>query len=115
VVLSVTVMMFDVSICRVTTVLQTETVEPSFATPAAVSVYSATLAYTLAEPALLELSTTVECVLLEPSAVAMFLVATVTNNALPTVIFADGPTPIEFVLAVAVAEPRTVTAEKAMS
>jgi hypothetical protein len=45
----------------------------------------------------------------------MFLVATVTKSALPTVMFADGPTPIEFVLAVAVAEPRTVTAENAMS
>jgi hypothetical protein len=40
---SVTVIVFDVSIWRVMTQRQTEIVEPSSATPPAVSVYSATL------------------------------------------------------------------------
>jgi hypothetical protein len=53
-------------------------------------------------------------VLLEPSAVALFFVATQTKNALPTVMAAVGLAPSVEPLAVAEPDPRAVTAENAI-
>lgn len=97
-----------VAICVVTTVEKIDTVEPSFWTPPAVSVYSPCFAQVWV------CVSAMEWVADDPSAVAMFLVAQQTTTTLPTVRLADGLTASVVSLTVSTAEPRAVMAEKAI-
>jgi hypothetical protein len=97
-----------VSICVVMMVLKTAIVEPSLPAPASVSVYSASLRQVWPR-----LSSTDVTVFDDPSAVAMFLIATATWTKRPTTSAAVGLTEIALSETVSTALPRATGVEKA--
>jgi hypothetical protein len=109
---SVIVMVSVVAIWVVSTQYQTDTTDPSAATPS-VSVFSVALTQTLLDPE--ALSAMDEWSVDVPSAVPMLSVWHVTTTSRPTTKLAEGNIAIVPRLVWAVTLPRDVTAEKAIT